>query len=346
MSVEQKAFGMTHEGKEASLFTVTNQKGMTVVLCDFGANLVSILVPDQKGEVKDVLLGFDNLEQYYGNGSFFGAVIGPSANRIGGAAFEIAGKKYQLAVNDGPNNLHSDFQKGYHKQMWEAEVLENGVKFVLTDADMNMGFPGNKKVSITYILGEENDLHLIYHAEADTDTLINMTNHAYFNLAGQDAGSIEDHILTLKCSNYTPVVAGAIPTGEIAPVAGTPMDFTTAKVIGKEIGEDFEQLKLTQGYDHNWVIDGADGTMREFALVEDPKSGRKMKVFTDLPGVQFYAGNCIAPETGKGGAEYGPRHGLCLETQCYPNSINTPGFPNVVFGPGKDYDTETIYQFI
>lgn len=214
-------------------------------------------------------------------------MIGPNANRIGGAKFELDGVSYQLDVNDGPNNLHSHIDKGYHKLLWTAETTDNSVTFSLEDKDGNMGFPGNKKVQVTYSLSEDNALTLHYHGSSDKKTVMNFTNHTYFNLDGHNSGSIENHELQLNASCYTPVVAGAIPTGEIAPVAGTPMDFTSSKVIGKEINEDFEQLKLTSGYDHNWVIDGWNGEVKEFAVVKAPKSGRVMKAYTNLPGVQF-----------------------------------------------------------
>ena len=346
MAVEVRNFGKAKDGREIKLYTITNKNGMQAAVTNIGAILVKLLVPDASGTLTDVVLGFDNGEDYYNNGSFFGAVVGPNANRIAGASFEIAGTKYQLAVNDGPNNLHSDFEKGYHKAIWDAEEGDDGVIFTLRDTDGNMGFPGNKTVQIVYTLDDENGLNLTYLARSDKDTVLNLTNHTYFNLDGHDSGSIEGHELTLNCSRYTPVVAGAIPTGELAPVAGTFMDFTQPKVIGKEINEPWEQLLLTKGYDHNWVIDGADGKMREIATVKGPKSGRVMKVFTTLPGVQFYAGNCIAPQKGKGGVMYGPRMGLCLETQYYPDTVHQPGFPSCIFGPGRVYTSSTTYKFM
>ena len=345
MAVSTKFFGKSKEGKDITLYTITNAAGMQADVTDLGAILVNLFVPGKDGKTDDVVLGFATGEEYYDNASFFGATIGPSANRIGNAKFTIEGREYQLAVNDGPNNLHSDFEKGYHKRMWDAEILENGVRFSLEAPDGDMGFPGNLKISVTYTLTEDNAISLKYHGTTDRAALLNMTNHSYFNLAGHKAGNIEDHVLTIHASCYTPVVPGAIPTGEIAPVAGTPMDFTKAKRIGDEIRADFEQLKLTKGYDHNWVVDGADGTLREIAVVSEPTTGRVMTVLTDLPGVQFYAGNCITPVAGKDGAQYEVRSGLCLETQCYPDSINKANFPSVVYTPEKAYDTETVYRF-
>jgi aldose 1-epimerase len=272
-------------------------------------------------------------------------VIGPSANRIAGASFAIDGETYSLDVNDGKNNLHSHREKGYHKQLWAVETGENAVTFSLEDKDGSMGFPGNKKISVTYTLEENNTLRLHYHGTSDKKTVLNLTNHSYFNLDGHDSGRIEEHELKLEASCYTPIVAGAIPTGEIAPVAGTPMDFTSAKKVGRDIEADFEQLKLTGGYDHNWVIDGWDGTLRRFATVKGAKSGRVMEAYTTLPGFQFYAGNGIAEIQGKGGVTYGHRMGLCLETQYYPNSANQPEFPSCIFGAGREYDSVTEYRF-
>ena len=346
MSVAKEKFGTTKCGKDVYAYTLSNSKGMSAKVINYGANLVNLLVPDADGKVEDVVLGFDTLEGYYGNGSFFGATVGPSANRIAGACFEIDGRQYHIDVNDGENNLHSHMEEGYHKRVWDAEEGSDSVTFTLEGKDGEMGFPGNKKVSVTYSLSEANELKLSYHVESDANTIVNMTNHTYFNLAGHKAGNIEDHLLKINASHYTPVVAGAIPTGEIAPVEGTPLDFTKMKPVGQDINADCEQLKLVQGYDHNFVLDGADGTLREIAEVQDPKSGRKMKVFTDLPGVQFYAGNCIGVETGKENTTYEPRKGLCLETQYYPDNIHHLNFPQSVFGPGKVYDTVTIYQFV
>lgn len=346
MQIVKEKFGTTKCGKDVYAYTLSNAGGMQAKIINFGANLISLLVPDQNGNLEDVVLGFDKLEDYYGNNSFFGATVGPSANRIAGACFEIDGQRYQIDANDGENNLHSHIEEGYHKRVWDVTETENGLVLSLEGKDGEMGFPGNKKVTVTFSLSDDNALKLSYHVTADANTIVNMTNHTYFNLAGHKAGRIEDHLLKINASHYTPVVPGAIPTGKIAPVEGTPMDFTKMKPIGQDINADCEQLKIGQGYDHNFVIDGADGTLREIAEAEDPKSGRKMKVFTDLPGVQFYAGNCIAEETGKEKTAYGPRKGFCLETQFYPDNIHHPNFPQAVFGPGKDYDSVTIYQFV
>ena len=344
MAVEVKAFG-EKDGRQVSLYILTNANGMKAEVTDFGANLVSLWVPVEGDEARDVVQGFDSVEGYAKNPSFFGSTIGPNANRIANASFTIDGVTYPLDANDGANNLHSHRELGYHKRMWDAECGENCVVLRLTDEDGSMGFPGNKVFTVTYTLGDDNDLRIAYQATSDKKTVINPTNHTYFNLDGHGAGTILDHELWLNASAYTPVVAGAIPTGEIAPVAGTPMDFTTPKKVGLEIDADFEQLDLTGGYDHNWVLDGWDGSLKHFATLKSTDGKVVMKAYTTLPGVQFYAGNCIGADTGKEGAAYGRRCGLCLETQFYPNAVNTPEFPSCVFGGDTEYDSVTVYRF-
>lgn len=346
MAVVKETFGMTLDGRQINRYYISNDRGLKAGVINYGAILVNLFVPDKQGETADIVLGYDTLEPYFTNSSFFGATVGPNANRIGGAAFTLSGKRYQLDVNDGENNLHSHAELGYHKRVWDVEEGTDSVTFFIEDKDGSMGFPGNKKVSVTYTVTEDNELQIHYQAESDKDTIINMTNHTYFNLEGHGAGTIHDHKLQLLASGYTPVVAGAIPTGEIASVKGTPFDFMEEKKIGEDIDNDHEQLKLVQGYDHNWVIDGADGSLREFATVTEENSGRVMKAYTDLPGVQFYAGNCIGETTGKEGIVYGPRSGMCLETQYYPDTVNKPEFPSAVFGPGRKYDTVTVYKFL
>lgn len=345
MAVSAEIFGKYPDGRDIMLYTISNKKGVQAAVTNLGAILVRLMVPDRNGKTEDVVLGFDRGEDYLDNDSFFGAVIGPSANRIANAAFVIEGVNYRIDVNDGKNNLHSHKEKGYHKQLWNTEINDSGVTFSLSDDDGSMGFPGNKEISVTYTLEEDNTLRLHYHATSDRKTVMNLTNHSYFNLAGQSSGRIEGHELWLGASHYTPSDAGSIPTGEIAAVAGTPMDFTTPKTVGEEIGADFLQLKQAKGYDHNWVIDGWDGSLRHFATVKEPESGRVMRAYTTLPGVQFYAGNCIGEQKGKGGTVYGPRMGLCLETQYFPNSVNQPEFPSCVFGEGREYESVTEYRF-
>ena len=345
MGITKTEFGKTADGTVIFKYQIDNSKGMKASVINYGAILTELFVPDSKGEVKDIVLGYDNLESYYLNDSFFGATVGPNANRIANAKYTVDGKEYQLVVNDGPNNLHSDHDIGYHKRVYDVKEGDNSVTFCLADQDGNMGFPGNKKVSVTYSLSEDNELEIHYEVESDKNTIINMTNHSYFNLNGHNSGKIEDHVLRIDASCYTPVVAGAIPTGELAPVAGTVFDFTSPKTIGDDIAKDEEQLKLVKGYDHNWVIDSPAGKVREIAKVTAPGTDRTMTVLTDLPAVQFYAGNCIGATVGKENTEYGPRCGLCLETQYSPDTANHPEWPSAVYGPERKYDSVTIYKF-
>ena len=344
MSVTISQFGKTNIGKDIKLYTIRNSKGAEAAVTNLGACLVNLIVPDKDGEFADVILGFETGEEYLVNGSFFGATVGRSANRIADAKFEIDGKEYKLAVNDNDNNLHSDFHRGMHKVLWDAETGEDNVKFSYHSPDMENGFPGNFDISVTYTLTEDNEVKISYEGVSDKKTLINMTNHTYFNLSGHDSGSIENTKLMIKASHYTPVVAGAIPTGEIAPVKGTVMDFTTAKKIGKDIDAAFEQLLLVKGYDHNYAVDDYNGSMQLIATAE--AGGRRMEVYSDLPGIQFYAGNCIAPQQGKDKATYTERTGFCLETQYFPNSVNDPAFIHPIFDAGTKYETTTIYKFL
>ncbi|MDO4284885.1 MAG: aldose epimerase family protein [Eubacteriales bacterium] len=346
MSVAKEHYGLTADGREISLYTIVRD-GITAKVTDFGAILVSLLVPDRDGVSSDVVLGYDAAEGYFDNSCFFGATVGPNANRIANASFSLNGQKYSLPVNDGVNNLHTDQELGLHKKLWEAQTQEYGVTFNVTVPDGECGLPGNRSFSVTYSLTEQGGLLLSYHAQSDQETLINLTNHSYFNLAGHGAGSVLEQELKLFCSHYTPVVKGAIPTGEIRSVEGSPFDFTQSKTIGKEIDADCEQLALVGGYDHNFCVDGytGDGTMRPVAAAYDSRSGRVMEVFTTLPGVQFYAGNSLDVSGGKDGAFYGPRSGFALETQFYPDSANEPTFPQPFFGPEHAYESATEYRF-
>lgn len=345
MAVTISSFGKFPDGREVSLYTMENGNGMRVSVANIGAALVRVEVPDREGRLADVVLGFDRAEDYLVNGCFFGVVIGPSANRIGNASFTLDGATYSLAANDGANNLHSHREHGWHKCFWEATVREDSVTFRLEDKPDNMGFPGAKRAEVTYTLSEDNELRLHYHAVSDRRTILNLTNHSYFNLEGHGSGHIEGHTLWLGASRYTPADAGSIPTGEIAPVEGTPMDFTAPKRVGERIDTDFQQLQYAGGYDHNWVIDGWDGTLRHFATLKAPGSGRIMEAYTTLPGVQFYTGNFIEEESGKEGQIYRRRGGLCLETQYFPDSIHKPSFPSCVFGQDREYDSVTVYRF-
>ncbi len=345
VTVESKIFGKTPEGEEIVRYTLRNANGMEASVINLGAALVSLKVPDGSGCVEDVVLGFDSGEKYCANSSCFGVVVGPHANRIGGAKFTLDGVDYRLDVNDNENNLHSHFKKGFQSRIWNARTSDGAVTFIIRDEDGSMGFPGNKELQVTYTLDEENGLTLHYHGSSDKRTILNPTNHSYFNLDGHTAGNIEGHTVWMKADYFTPVRAGAIPTGEIRSVKGTPMDFTEERAVGDRIHEDYEQLKLTGGYDHNWVIKDADGSLQHIATVKGPESGRVLKVYTTLPGVQFYAGNFIDEQVGKEGAVYRNRSGLCMETQYFPDSIHHDNFPSCVFGAGKEYDSVTVFRF-
>jgi len=346
MSVTSENFGTSRDGREIKLYTITGSTGMTAKVTNLGAILVSLIVPDKDGNKEDVVLGFDKGEDYYGNPSFFGATVGPNANRIGNASYEIDGVNYMLDVNDnGRNNLHSHYENGYHKRIWEAVEGDDSVTFTIEDPG-TLGFPGNKKMSVTYTVTADNELKLYYHGTSDEKTILNPTNHSYFNLDGFKAGSIEGHSIKLEADEFTPTDNESIPSGEIASVKGTPMDLTEKTVIGDHIDDDYKQLQFAGGYDHNFCIRGYDGTMRKAATVWAEKSSRVMEVYTDLPGVQFYAGNFIAEgQVGKEGAVFNKRYGLCLETQFYPDAINHPNFPSPVFGPDRELKTTTIYAF-
>lgn len=345
MGVKREFLGEANNGAPVYGYHITNTNGMEVVVMNFGATIKNIFVPTKDGEKIDVALGYDDLSQYFTNDVFFGSTVGPSANRVKDAKFTIDGQEYILAINDGANNLHSDANEGLHKRVWDTVEEENSVTFSIKMEDGDIGFPGNKEFSLTYTLGDDNALSLHYHATSDANTLINPTNHVYFNLSGHKAQLIGDHVMQMNASKYTPVVKGAIPTGEIADVAGTPLDFTQAKPIGKDIDADFEQLELVGGYDHNFCIDNADGTRRSFCDVLSPVTGITLHCSTTLPGFQFYSGNFINDVPGKENVVYKKRSGFCLETQFYPNSINEPEFPDSVFGPNREYDSITVYQF-
>ena len=347
MSVTTRGFGKTGKGEEVTLYRIENSKGMAAEVIDFGANLVSLFVADRDGRFDDVVLGFDNIEGYMINPCFFGSVIGRSANRIGKAQFTLNGIVYNLEKNEDGNNLHSSFANGFHKRMFKAAIGEDGisVKFTIESPDGDNGFPGNLTASVVYRVTEDNELELVYEGVSDADTVLNMTNHAYFNLAGHASGSAMDHRLCLNAKFYTPTDAGCIPTGEIVSVAGTPFDFTEPQVIGARIGNSDPQLEIGGGYDHNFVLDTSGEKCEQIAVLSDDRSGRKMTVFTDLPGVQFYAGNFISPQTGKGGASYGKRCGVCLETQFFPNAVNEPKFKSSVLKAGEHFRSVTKYRF-
>lgn len=354
MSIMKKSFGVTSNGEEASLYELTNQNGMKVVVTDFGANIVKIIVPDCNGVMDDIALGFETIQGYELNEPGLGAFIGRNANRIKDAKFEINGKTYQLQVNDGPegaevNNLHSGTPM-YNKVMYEVETFEdeNGSSIELSrlSPDMEQGFPGNLNVSVTYTLTDENELLIEYFGVSDQDTVVNLTNHSYFNLAGHNSGSILNHEVMICANEFTPTDDLLIPTGELASVEGTPMDFRTMKPIGRDINADYYPLKQGKGYDHNYVLDKQTDDVELCAKLYEPTSKRYMEVYTDLPALQFYtANNLKEPADGKSGAVYHKQAGVCFETQFCPNACNEKKFQSSVLRKGEEYSYVTIYKF-
>jgi len=344
MSANKESFGKTPDGKQVDLYTLTNTRGIRARITSFGAILVSLEVADRDGSLVDITLGFDKLDGYLGVHPYFGAIVGRYANRIGKAAFKLDGKVYKLAANNGENHLHGG-TKGFDKAVWRLEDLGvKGagamVKMSYISEDGEEGYPGNLACSVTYTLTEDNKLEISYDAETDKKTVVNLTNHSYFNLAGQGTGDILGHELMLNADKYTVVDKGLIPTGENRSVKGTPMDFTTPMTIGSRIGQ------VEGGYDHNYVLNSRGGTLALAAKVYEPTSGRVMEIYTDQPGVQFYTGNFLdGSVTGKAGKVYQKNYGFCLETQHFPDSPNKPDFPSVVLLPGQRYATVTVYKF-
>ena len=344
--MKTEAFGSIQSGKKATLYILENKNHTVVKVTDFGATLVSVLFADTDGVMKDMVLGYDDAASYEKGTSCFGATIGRNGNRIKGARFTIDGKEWVIEANENNNSLHSG-KNGFNHLMWEMkESGDNYVTFYHYSPQEEQGFPGNMHVTVTYTLDDEDTVHITYHAKADADTVMNFTNHSYFNLAGHDSGVMLDQKLQLFADAYTPDEdSHSIPTGEIAPVAGTPMDFTTMKPIGQDINADFEQLHFTGGYDHNYVLSDKPGTMRQMAKAECDASGIAMDAYTECCGVQLYAGNFIGTQTGKGGVTYGDRHGFCLESQFYPNAVNEKNFPSPVVPANTEYHSETKYHF-
>jgi aldose 1-epimerase len=351
-SVTSKPWG-TYQGKAIVLYTLTNKNGMEASITNYGGTLTSILAPDKHGKVADVVLGYDNLKQYVADkgGTYFGALIGRYANRIAKAKFTLDGVAYTLALNGKPNSIHGG-KVGYNKRVWTAEPIAtaDGPSLVLTylDKDGEENYPGTLKVKVVYTLTNENALKMDYTATTDKDTIVNLTNHAYFNLAGAGSGTILNHLLTVNAKSYTPIDTTSIPTGEIAPVADTPFDFEKPVAVGQRIDDDDVQLKNGHGYDHNYVIDreGKSGLVLA-ARAEDPESGRILEVWTTQPGVQLYTGNFLnGTQIGKGDKAYNRREGFCLETQHYPNTPNEPAFPTAELKPGQVYHEVTLYKFL
>ncbi len=348
-SLKKESFGKTTDGQEVELYTLSNANGIETEIATYGGIVVSIKVPDRNGKIDDVALGFDTLDGYLKGHPFFGALVGRYSNRIGKAKFTLNGKEYKLAVNNGENTLHGG-TKGFDKVVWKAKPVtaKDGVALELSylSKDGEEGYPGNLSVKVIYTLTNNNELKVDYSATTDQDTVVNLTNHSYFNLAGQGNGDILGHQIQINADRFTPVDSGLIPTGELRSVKSTPFDFTQLTAIGARVNQDDEQLKLGKGYDHNFVINGKAGTLRLAAKVVEPTTGRVMEVSTTEPGVQLYIGNFLDGSLkGKEGKVYNARYGFCLETQHFPDSPNKPDFPTTVLKKGGRYQTTTVYKF-
>jgi aldose 1-epimerase len=340
-AVTRSSFGKLPDGTAVDLYTVSNGKGMQARIMTYGAAVVSLTAPDKAGKYADVVHGMDNIEGYLKGVPYFGAIVGRYGNRIGKGQFQLDGKTYTLAKNNGDNALHGGL-KGFDKQVWKARETGNGVEFTLVSKDGDEGYPGTLTAHVTYTVTDNNELRIEYSATTDKPTVLNLTNHSYWNLSGE--GDILQHQVMLNADRFTPVDKGLIPTGELRPVKGTPMDFSKATAIGARIDQKDEQLGFGGGYDHNWVLNGTG--MKKAAEVYDPKSGRVMEVLTEEPGLQFYTGNFLdGTIKGKGGRVYGKRSAFCMETQHYPDSPNKASFPSTVLRPGQTYKTATVYRF-
>jgi len=344
--IREESFKGVHNGKPTGLFTLRNKNGLVAQITNYGAIIVSIFVPDRKGNYTDIVQGYDNIADYInGNGPYMGAICGRCANRIANGKFTLLGKQYTLAVNNGPNHLHGGI-KGFNKVVWHVvNASDSGIKLEYFSVDGEEGYPGNLRVSVTYSLTDANELRIDYSATTDKATVVNLAGHSYFNMAGEGSGRVYDQELMINGNFYTPTDETNIPTGEILSVKGTLMDFTSPKKIGLDIDKDDEQLKFGAGYDHNWVLDHRTGTLGLAAVAHDPFSGRVMEVHTTQPGVQLYTANWIDGEKGKGGKKYGRRWAFCLETQHFADAINKPHFPSTILNPGEEYKHICMYKF-
>jgi aldose 1-epimerase len=350
MKCEKGPFGKV-DGKDVSLFVLTNANGMVMKVTNYGGIVTSLMAPDRNGKMADIVLGYNDVESYVKGTTYFGAVIGRYGNRIGKAKFSLDGKEYTLAVNNGENNLHGG-KKGFDKVIWDAKEVKSadaiGLELKYLSKDGEEGFPGNLSVTVVYWLTNKNEFKIDYTATTDKTTVVNLTQHSYFNLAGEGTGDILKQELTLNADKFVPVDKGLIPMGELLPVKGTPMDFTKPVAIGARIKADYEQLKLGNGYDHCWVLNQKKpGEMTFAAVAYEPTSGRAIEVTTTEPAIQFYSGNFLdGTNIGKSGKPYNFRNGFCLETEHYPDSPNKPSFPSVVLKPGQTYKTSTVYKFL
>jgi aldose 1-epimerase len=346
--IEKTLYGKLPDGREVYQYTLKNKSGATMKVINYGAIVTSLTAPDRSGKYDEVILGYDSLEAYIADKTFFGSIVGRYGNRIGKGKFKLEGKEYQLALNDGPNNLHGG-KVGFNKVLWDAKEVQGAkeptLELTYVSKDGEEGFPGKVTLSAVYTLTDSNEFKIEYNGTTDKTTVLNPTQHSYFNLSGSFNNTILDHVMMIDANAITPVDNTLIPTGKLMDLANTPLDFRTPTVIGTRINDDNEQLKIAGGYDHNWVLRNYDKKVRKVAEVYEPKSGRLMTVSTDQPGIQFYSGNFL-DGTGKGkGVSYQKRSGLCLEAQCYPDSPNKPEFPSCTLKPGEAYHQITIYKF-
>ena len=342
MSIATKPFGKTKDGKEVTLYEITNKNDMTVSFLDLGAVIVNLVIPDKNGKRDDIVLGYDNVAQYEENGASYGAFLGRQSNRVAGASFTINGETYHLEKNDGNNCLHSG-HPGFHRVMYEAETTDNSITFSRISPDGEQGFPGNLTVSVTYTVTDDNELQIDYKAVSDKDTLCNLTNHSYFNLKGHNGGTILDHEVTIYANGFTETSDELIPTGKIVDVTGTPMDFRQKKALGKEIGADYKPLHQGNGYDHNFVLRGEG--MRDVCVLSSEKTGIVCTTATTQPGIQIYTANFLTERKGKGGATYNSRDAICLETQHFPDAVHHDNFPSAILKKDEEYHQETRYTF-
>jgi aldose 1-epimerase len=348
LNVNPEAFQQTVNGKQTDLYVLTNKNGVKAAITNYGGRVVSLQVPDKNGKFDDIALGYDSLSNYLNNAEqYFGALIGRYGNRIEKGTFTLDGKKFSLATNNGPNHLHGG-DVGFNDRVWEAEKLDDqNLRLTYVSEHMEEGYPGRLTAKVLYTLTPNNELRIEYMAVTDRKTVVNLTNHTYFNLQGAASSKITDHEVMFNADHYTPIDSTLIPTGKIAPVEGTPFDFTETTAIGARINNDNQQLKYGKGYDHNWVLNKEDrNTMTLAAKVTEPESGRIMKIYTTEPGLQFYSGNFLdGSVTGKKGEPYKYRTGFCMEPQHYPDSPNNPDFPSTVLKPGEIYHTISVYEF-
>lgn len=373
--MEMISFGKLSDGRRAGLYILRNSNGMVVSLTDYGAAIVSIAVPDRNGDLVDVVLGHDDVSGYENGHGSLGAVVGRFANRIGGAGFSLNGTRYELTANNGPNALHGG-RDPYSKRLWQVKIpfsevsskdimgasapesISDGVSslarnnmsnkkitFCLDSPDGDQGFPGRLSVEVTYTLTEENEIHIDYRAVSDADTPLNLTNHSYFNLSGHDSGAVLDQIVQIHSGTYTATDSDLLPTGELVNIEGTPMDFRLPKSLGRDIDADFEALRIAGGYDHNYVTPAVAQGYCDIASLHSRVSGIHMYVYSDMPGLQLYTANSLKDEPGKGGAVYGPRSGVCFETQFWPDSVNNGEFPGGVVRAGEEFSSRTTFRF-